>query len=383
MTYPEESYDGRGIVMGAGGHRLLANAYVTLCRIRRLSQLPIELFYCGAEELPTAARLKLEAEFSSLRCREMSQNLRGFQMKPFAILRSRFQEALWIDADNLPLGALDGLFDGEGYQRTGAQFWPDRREARWTQAELWRACGLEPLEGPEFESGQLLLDKRRCWRALLTTCQLNSDEHRPYVYGLTNGDKDTFRLAFLMTSTDFALVPHSPTCFGAPYLRATIGTSNIQIGHPLGRFRLGGLLQRDTEGRPLFAHRTVLEWNPYHDLKTMTHLEDGSRIESWIAELELQGHRDLERYRRDYLDFFPVEWWPRCQRTLLALLLPILDLIMSFRGRKSQAAPASSPASFPADSGCWASPDGHSLSAACGSADGSAQARGVSGEGPR
>ena len=346
LDYPEGSYRGRGIVMCAGGYRLLANAFVSVRRIRRLSQLPVELFYAGDEELPPPVRARLESDFPGLACRDICscqdllpakvRDFRGFHMKPFAILQASFREVLWLDADNLPLHDLDCVFAGEGYRRSGAQFWPDKGEARWTQDSLFQACGLDPPEDrQEFESGQIVLDKQRCWQALVTTCLLNSDHLRPYVYGLTNGDKDTFRLAFLMTATDYALVSHAPLRFGAPYLTANIALTgnSLQIGHPLGRFKVAGLLQLGEDQRPWFAHRTILEWNPYHESKSMTHVDWGQQGTpcDWLAQLEAQGQRDLDDFRRRYQNEFPVEWWPRCQRPLLAMILPILDLLLALR----------------------------------------------------
>jgi hypothetical protein len=150
---------------------------------------------------------------------------------------------------------------------------------------------------------------------------------RPAVYALTNGDKDTFRLGFLMTGTDYALIDTSPVEFGAPYLNLAVpGTGlSIRLGHPRGAYRRGGLLQHDSTGAPLFAHKTVLEWNPYHDFKAMTHVAPGEPAPR-LAALDVEGIVDLRDYRRHFARYFPLEFWARFQRPLAALLTAALDL---------------------------------------------------------
>ncbi len=311
----------KGIVTAAGGYRLLANAYVTLSRLRRLSRLPIELFH--AQELPQKTQRKLERDLA-VTCRDVGPGFRGWHIKIKAILESSFEEVLWLDADNLPLEPVDELFEDPAYRETGALFWPDQPEARWTTDRLFETCGLDPAlnrQSPEFESGQMVLDKRRCDHALQAVQELNGEQERPFVYSQANGDKDTFRLGFLMTQTDYALIDTPPVEFGAPYLSLAIPFTRIEIrlAHPRGRYRRAGLLQHDSQGRPLFAHKTVLEWNPYHDFKTMTMLGEATPAPR-LAALEEEGLRDLKAFRSRYRQDFKLEFWARFQRPLAALL---------------------------------------------------------------
>ncbi|NJD20736.1 MAG: hypothetical protein FIA95_15805, partial [Gemmatimonadetes bacterium] len=116
--YPEGRYQGRGIVLAAGGPALLANAFVCLRFLREVTGLPVELFHAGAEEMPARVRALLEADFAPLAVRDITEgeaafpvsSFRGFQIKPFAVLRSSFEEVLWLDADNLPLRSPEPLF---------------------------------------------------------------------------------------------------------------------------------------------------------------------------------------------------------------------------------------------------------------------------------
>ncbi|MDV7402582.1 hypothetical protein RZS08_64770, partial [Arthrospira platensis SPKY1] len=86
-------------------------------------------------------------------------------LKPYAILHSHFREVLLLDADNVPVRDPSFLFATAPFQQTGALFWPDQgRDPR--SATIWRSCDLPVPCEPEFESGQLVVDKTRCAPAL-------------------------------------------------------------------------------------------------------------------------------------------------------------------------------------------------------------------------
>lgn len=304
----------RGIVMGAGGHRLLANAYVALKQIRRLSSLPVELCYAGKSELPKHFPARLQEEIPDLTFRDVGAENRGFQLKPLAVLHSEFKELIWLDADNLPLEPLDALFDLPDYTRTGALFWPDLPSARWTQDALFEDLGLDPRrnrEQPELESGQMVLDRSRCWRSLQATARLEP-EARTRAYG----DKDLFRLAFHVTGEDSTLVPHEPVPFGGKFFIWRVpGTSQIlKLDHPCGSFYATGILQHHPDGRRLFAHKTVMEWKPHLDFVGMTHVQGAP--DPALANLEEWGYQQLRHFRKSYGRLFP----PDRGEQLLAVL---------------------------------------------------------------
>ena len=49
----------------------------------------------------------------------------GWQLKPYAILHSCFQEVLLLDADQVPVRDPAEVFRWPQYLETGALFWPD------------------------------------------------------------------------------------------------------------------------------------------------------------------------------------------------------------------------------------------------------------------
>ena len=333
----------RGIVMCAGGHRLLANAYVTLRRIRQFSDLPVEIFYAGPSELPPGFADLLQEELEGVTFRDLHceawpgplavGDLRSFHIKPYALLCSSFREVLLVDADNLPIRPFEGLFLDPQYLRTGALLWPDLPEARWTEDALFESLGLDPTlnrQSPEMESGQMVVDRERCWRALTATCLLCSDALRPFVFARTNGDKDTFRLAFLFSQTDYALVRPGPVAFGGSFLVFPLfRDSVVKLDHPLGSFYPTGIVQHDPQGQPLFAHKSVMEWKPYLNFVGMTHVQVQGQVrgDPELAQLETWGVQQLDHFRRRYRRLFPADRREQVQEWARRVILAVLDLI--------------------------------------------------------
>src|SRR6185436_18372670 len=100
-----------------------------------------------------------------------------------------------LDADNVPVVNPEFLFDTSHFKRTGAIFWPDYKKVNGTKATtIWRSCGLPKPREQEFESGQILVDKSRCWKALCLSLWFN--ENSDFYYRYVHGDKETFHLAF-------------------------------------------------------------------------------------------------------------------------------------------------------------------------------------------
>src|SRR6266536_5431931 len=90
--------------------------------------------------------------------------LHGWELKAYALLHSSFSEVLLLDADNVPVVNPEFLFDTPQFKATGAIFWPDYPQPKMEKTTaIWRSCGLRQPNEPEFESGQVVVDKQRCW----------------------------------------------------------------------------------------------------------------------------------------------------------------------------------------------------------------------------
>jgi hypothetical protein len=244
-----EIFGGRGIVICGGGVKYFANAWVCIRMLRHLGcRLPIQLWHLGPKEVDP--RMKAWVKPHQVECvdalrvrrRFPARILRGWELKPYALLRSRFEQTLLLDADNVPAQNPEYLFESPEFESTGAVFWPDYgRSAR--ADPIWHSCGLpKPLE-PEFESVQILIDKRRCWRALCLALWFN--EHSDFYYRYLHGDKDTFCLAFRMLGTAYSLV-EKPVV-------------SLQ----------GMMCQHDFEGNLLFQHRNSHKWELFAPNKSI------------------------------------------------------------------------------------------------------------------
>ncbi len=139
-----------------------------------------------------------------------------YGIKPYAIMHSGFREVLFLDADNGVFRDPTFLFEAAEYRLIRAIFWPDpaTHAGRLGGRELRRDFGLDEGTSRELESGQILIDKLECWRALALTLHLN--EHGDYYYPLLSGDKETFRLAFDVLRQPYLLVPRDPDAVEYP-----------------------------------------------------------------------------------------------------------------------------------------------------------------------
>ena len=246
-AFPEHRFQARGIVLCGGGSVYFPCIWVCVRMLRRFGcTLPIELWYRGPHEMNEEMKALLEpydvaCVDSFAAAREFPvRRLDGWELKPYAILNSRFAEVLYIDADNVVVRNPEFLFDSAMYQETGSLFWQDvpnnASDQSYLKDSAWDLLDLPFRDEPQFESGQLLVDKRRCWRALQLTLHLN--EHSEYYYTAFFGDKDTFHLAWRKLGQEYSLVPHPPGV----------------LGHNLV------LVQFDADRKRLFQHRCNAKW---------------------------------------------------------------------------------------------------------------------------
>jgi hypothetical protein len=247
--YPQDRYRGRGIVTCVSAkpgwssgknlpHGYFPGAWVLVKELRRLGcNLPITFAHLGPLEWDSHLTRLMQPlgveilDLSEAVGRDPMRILAGWETKAFAIEHAPYQEVLFLDADNLPVRDPTFLFDDPHYFQSGAIFWPDlppNDRDDWLPPVVWRNVGLEPRSSVDFESGQLLVDKARCWRELRATRHIN--EHSDWYYRFVYGDKSTFHLAWAKCGSSWAM-PETPAGW-------------------YGR----SILQHDFGGRVLFYH---------------------------------------------------------------------------------------------------------------------------------
>ena len=238
--YPE-TFRGRGIVMGGGGLGYFSCAWVCIHQLRRVGcTLPIQLWYLGRKELDEQMRalvapLGVECvDALTIREQHAARMLAGWEIKPFSLLHCPFREVLLLDADNVPVVNPEYLFEALEFRETGAVFWPDYGRTK-PDRTAWSVFGVPYRDEPEFESGQILLNKERCWRPLNLAMWFN--EHSYFFYDHVHGDKDTFRFAWHRLGQSFSMPPFPPEKLD------------------------GTMCQHDFHGRRIFQHRNTDKWN--------------------------------------------------------------------------------------------------------------------------
>ena len=237
--YPE-TFHSRGIVICAGGVKYLTGAWVLINQLRSLGcRLPIQVWQRGPEERDRrwsqlVAPLDVEC-VDAWSVRDRGRHPRGgWELKRYAILHSPFEEVLLLDADNVPVADPTYLFDDPAYRQSGAIFWPDGMRTP-PESPRWRIFNVPYRDELEQESGQILINKRQCWRALKLCNWYN--EHSDYFYRVIYGDKDTFRFAWHRLEKPFAMPRR--------LIKALPAT----------------LCQHDLQGRRIFQHRVHDKWS--------------------------------------------------------------------------------------------------------------------------
>ncbi|CAF9927652.1 hypothetical protein IMSHALPRED_007265 [Imshaugia aleurites] len=232
-----------GIVMCVGQRDLVLAAH-NIRTLRNVlgSKLPIEVFYAGEHDFPWEMRKQLEVLASNIQIMDvldfyddtvagindsLAQN--GWVMKPFAMLASRFQKAILVDADAIFLQRPDAYFnDNMPLKETGTLFFHDRAVkggyTGWIDTLKWIKTVLKDRKPSatlresifwtaklehQQESGVVFMDKGKpgVFTSLLFAAWMNTLEARGYIHQHIFGDKETWWLACELTSTTYYFNP--------------------------------------------------------------------------------------------------------------------------------------------------------------------------------
>lgn len=214
LAVPPDNLTGCGIVI-CGGGKYAASAWVTANVLRRHGcKLPIQLWHLGPEEVSPA----LAQAFSSIGVEAVDayrvtecfphKHLFGWELKAYALLHCPWRQVMLLDADNIPLRDVTELFKDPNYLQHGSLFWPDRGRFA-PDNKIWQLTGLKYRDEAEFETGQMVIDRKRCWRELVLSNWFN--EESSFWYRHIHGDKDTFRLAWRLLDAPYHVIPFAGT----------------------------------------------------------------------------------------------------------------------------------------------------------------------------
>lgn len=211
---PSYKYE-KGIVIGAGGAKYFGCAFACFYILRKLGcDLPIEFWYLDEYEMDNNMKnlcniFHIKYVNATQFCKDNNiypRILNGWELKPFSTLHSNFKEVLYLDADNIPSKNPTYLFDLAEYKELGSIFWPDlppNKRKEWLPPVVWENIGLTYKDEVDFETGQYLINKEKCFKELNLTMWMN--EHSDWFYKFVYGDKSTFHLAWHKCNTKYAI----------------------------------------------------------------------------------------------------------------------------------------------------------------------------------
>lgn len=249
------------------------------------NELPIEVIYSTTNDLSLENRQELEKLYPKIRLIDLSSTslndsyleLRGWEIKPFAVLASQFQQVILMDADVLFLEKPSILFENSYYLETGSLFFYDRTThsadtIHWIRT-LFSQNNTQNIPQHTQESGVVLIDKARVLTGLLSICKLNDHHEREKVtYQRLYGDKDTWWLGFHLIQMPYSFIPTFTAAIG-------------HVKHTGHQEVCGHILHLDEKYRPIWWNGGLFR-NRYIDTNQLL------SIECWLIE----GHWAITAY---------------------------------------------------------------------------------------
>lgn len=221
------------------------------------SSIPVEIAYGGDEDLPPPFRESLQALNSDVTMVDVSAEFNddfldlkhgGFAIKPFAILASKFQKVMLLDADAVLLQKPETFFaDISGFNETGTLLFHDRLlfKGKYSERHQWwksqmkhtKPSGnflnsLTQVDGyaEEADSGLVMIDKGRLpvLIGLLHVAWQNTKEVRDSItYRMGYGDKETWWFGFELCNVPYYFAPKYAAVLGEKSRDTATGIDNV------------------------------------------------------------------------------------------------------------------------------------------------------------
>ncbi|KAJ3324251.1 hypothetical protein HDV06_000290 [Boothiomyces sp. JEL0866] len=232
----QNSFNGTGIVLCVyDAYAKLAISTMQMIRKVHKSNIPFEVFYIGNTDLSEENQRLIE-KIPFTKTRDITKifnndilQLKGWAIKPFAMLASSFENAMLIDADVVFLQSPELLFASKLYQENKALFYHDRslfkapkKTLDWVRNILPKPITPSVADlrifnektAHEMESGVVLINKKERFVGLLAVAILNGQIFRKQSYEHFHGDKETFWTGFEAVSENYVFSPHLPGITG-------------------------------------------------------------------------------------------------------------------------------------------------------------------------
>ena len=243
----------KGIVIPTGVTTFRYACHLIRC-IRDVlhSNLPIQVIYAGDDDLPPAYRETLlslghQIETFDILTVVNDHNLafssNGWATKPFAILVSKFQHVLLLDADAVFLQDPETILDfHRGYRETGTllfhdrllwkgafqerhEWWKEQMKHRQPSDTLLKSLVYMEDYAEEGDSGVVAIDKGRLpvVLGLLHICWQNTQSVREkWTYRLTYGDKESWWFGFELTGVPYSFEAHYGSIIGDVQMKGDV-----------------------------------------------------------------------------------------------------------------------------------------------------------------
>lgn len=362
-SYGPQLYKGKGIVMVAGGKfTLIGMPAIKAIRENGDEDIPIEIMVPpdNTDESYFCEQILPELDPSGKsRCVYMEklfdpstfQKVKGYQLKPLALLASSFENALLLDADNYVINSISNIFNTSPFKKHGLVLWPDYWR-RLHHPSLYDVTGIkvetdnqtrysfDDVSPPEIyknenpknapfhdlegtipdsstESGQLLVNKSKHLETIILSLYYNYNGPSHY-YPLLGqgyageGDKDTFALAAKAVHSNQSYYQVKSPVGAMGYWAHKKDETLVLEGDaaPEKEFRGVAMLQHDLEF-DYKTHEEVKEeistkytraLNKYREQKDTEGTDDGIAlsIEFWNIQKKLGYHlADFRSYFKD------------------------------------------------------------------------------------
>jgi alpha 1,3-mannosyltransferase len=249
----------RGIVIptGLGTFRYACHLIAALRDVHH-TNLPIQIFYAGDNDLPSTSRQLLgtlgkDIEFVNILSVFDDETLQlasgGWAIKAFAALASKFEQIILLDADAVLVQPPESVFAQTGYKETGVLLYHDRllwqhgfRERHdWWKKQMEHQNPSPTLlkslvwtedYAEEGDSGLVVMDKSRLTvlTGLLHICWQNTYAVREETtYKITYGDKESWWFGLELSGAPYAFENHYGSIAG--YLKDPERVCSFTIAH--------------------------------------------------------------------------------------------------------------------------------------------------------